>query len=123
MTQREAWEHYVGLNWTDRFNDPEEEEKPEKFDVNIDVDTSKLDDEEVTELINKLESLSYVSDFPYYGDFTSTFTVNYDLDENGNDDAGTEIVLIQLRGYCVGYYKSCDITDTLNSFNVDYTEK
>lgn len=28
MTERESWEHYVGLNWTDRFSDPPEEEVP-----------------------------------------------------------------------------------------------
>ena len=34
MTERESWEHYVGLNWTDRFSDPVDEEE-EKVDDKI----------------------------------------------------------------------------------------
>gem|GEM_PF-2817364 len=123
MTEREAWEHYVGLNWTDRFNAPEEPEV-EKIPIKIDVDTSKLEDEEVTSLINDLEDLSYVRDYPFYGDCETTFEVNYDLEEN-RDEEGNEIpiVLIQLCGYCVEYYRYCKLADTLDGYNVNWTEK
>ena len=76
-----------------------DEEEPDKIEVNIDVDTSKLDAETVNTLINRFEEISYESKDL---DGEITFEIDYDLDEN-RDVEGNEapIVLIQLRGYCL----------------------
>lgn len=58
MTQREEWEHYVGLNWTNRFGDPPEEKEEELYEVDWSLDAGKLSDEEISELANKIEEIS-----------------------------------------------------------------
>ncbi len=57
MTQREEWEHYVGLNWTNRFDDDPDEEEVIYFDLI--VDACKLSDEEFNEILNQLDNLNY----------------------------------------------------------------
>ena len=71
MTERESWEHYVGLNWTDRFNDPPEEEE---ICIDGQIDASKLSEEDFSEVADKIEELSH-----YEEDFyeKSDFRVNY----------------------------------------------
>lgn len=72
MTEMQAWEHYVGLNWTDRFNDDPNEE--EEIDVDLEVDASKLTEEEFDELVERIEELGRKTDF--FED-QADFRVNY----------------------------------------------
>lgn len=71
MTEMEAWEHYVGLNWTDRFNDADEKEE---IDLDLEVDASKLSEEEFDELVDRLEELGRKTVF--FED-QADFKVNY----------------------------------------------
>ena len=117
MTEREAWEHYVGLNWTNRFNDPEE---LEEVKVNFVIDTSKLNEDEAVSLSDELFSLSLVRN-------ERTFKVEE------KEDADGRISEIRLHGY--SYEEDTDeygyplpdvydqILDTLDNYLVKYKEK
>lgn len=119
-------------SWWNWWRKDEEEKDPKEINVDFDVNVSKLDDEEVTTLIDKLESLAYIPN-PYLGlDGETTFRVNYDLDENC-DAEGNEapIVLIQIRGYCYEEYNDGygnyhnqyeDLIDILDYYGVNWIE-
>ncbi len=53
-------------SWWNWWRKDEEEKDPKEINVDFDVNVSKLDDEEVTTLIDKLESLAYIPS-PYFG--------------------------------------------------------
>ena len=72
MTEMESWEHYVGLNWTDRFSDDPNEEEEISFD--FEVDGSNLSDEDFDNLIDEVEELGHKGSWLFA---QSDFAVNY----------------------------------------------
>ena len=86
MTERESWEHYVGLNWTDRFSDPVDEEEEIRIDATIDA--SELSEEDFGKVDDKIFELShYEEDFCPKADFS----VKYFAKEGDDFDTCFEI--------------------------------
>lgn len=89
MTEMQAWEVFVGLNWTDRFSDPPEE--PE-IEIEMVVDTSKLTESEFEEFLAKVEELSR-----YNKDYVDRAYIKVDYDYEGEGDTVTGL---KLDGWC-----------------------
>lgn len=104
MTERESWEHYVGLNWTDRFNDPPEDE--EEISLDLEIDASDLSEEDFDELVERLESLGHQSDC--FDEEQSDFRVNYIY--KSDEEYATSFTV---RGWCYEpiYYEVIDCLD------------
>ena len=108
----EAWEHYVGLNWTDRFNDPPKDTR-EKLKVNFLVDASKLDDENFDKIINEVEALGDIGED---WDKDSDFSWDYFY----KDDA-EETMVFTIRGWAIEWIYN-DLCDCLGKYNVKASE-
>lgn len=111
MTERESWEHYVGLNWTDRFSDPPEEEE---LTLNLEVDASNLTGKDFDELIDRIETLGHVSE-AFGINPQSDFYVNYVYKDGEEYATGFTV-----RGWC--YEPVYDeVIDCLDYYGVNVT--
>ncbi len=109
----ESWEHYVGLNWTDRFNDPRIDHTREKIDVNFLVDASKLDGEDFDKIINEVEKLGNKGE-SWQKD--SDFSWDYFY----KDDA-EYATMFTIRGWAIEWIYN-DLCKCLGKYNVKVSE-
>ena len=108
----ESWEHYVGLNWTDRFNDPPKDTR-EKLKVNFFVDASELDDENFDKIINEVEELGRLGE-SWQRDSDFSWDYFYKDDEE-------ETMVFTIRGWAIEWIYN-DLCKCLGKYNVKVSE-
>lgn len=116
MTEMESWEHYVGLNWTDRFDDGLDEEEQEVVYFNLFVDGSKLSEDELTALSNEIDRLNH------YEDDFSPFQQesNFIVEDVWKDDEESA-TSFTIDGWATEFVLD-EIFDCFKSYNVNWQD-